>query len=336
MVENNDNNTQDGVKKRSRLFGSHRQPKVAAKPVIESPPRCPNRPRHRLRPPKPRPRPRLPRALRRHPRPRRPASGVHLLPRTKKTDAAAATESTDTVAEPDSAPSDPASAPGLDVTAVPGPRPVGVPAAPRRPRDRRSGQRPRRRPATTTTVTATTPQRCAAGPVAAPARTTRATRKTHPPGTVIKVRTPRKQHEPSNEPQKVTGPTRLEAKKQRRRDGRDAGPPPLRHHRGRVPRAARERRPRHGRPRRRPTASRSACSKTACSWSTTSRRPPEASLIGNVYLGRVQNVLPSMEAAFVDIGRGRNAVLYSGEVDWEAAAAEHHGGSSRRAASSWR
>ena len=41
------------------------------------------------------------------------------------------------------------------------------------------------------------------------------------------------------------------------------------------------------------------------------------SLIGNVYLGKVQNVLPSMEAAFVDIGRGRNAVLYSGEVDWE-------------------
>ncbi|HEY5229355.1 MAG TPA: Rne/Rng family ribonuclease, partial [Galbitalea sp.] len=52
----------------------------------------------------------------------------------------------------------------------------------------------------------------------------------------------------------------------------------------------------------------------------------EASLIGNVYLGRVQNVLPSMEAAFVDIGRGRNAVLYSGEVDWEAAAAESEGG----------
>ncbi len=43
------------------------------------------------------------------------------------------------------------------------------------------------------------------------------------------------------------------------------------------------------------------------------------SLIGNVYLGKVQNVLPSMEAAFVDIGKGRNAVLYSGEVDWEAA-----------------
>jgi ribonuclease E len=44
----------------------------------------------------------------------------------------------------------------------------------------------------------------------------------------------------------------------------------------------------------------------------------DGSLIGNVYLGKVQNVLPSMEAAFVDIGRGRNAVLYSGEVNWDA------------------
>ena len=44
-----------------------------------------------------------------------------------------------------------------------------------------------------------------------------------------------------------------------------------------------------------------------------------ASLVGNVYLGIVQNVLPSMEAAFVDIGRGRNGVLYAGEVNWEAA-----------------
>ena len=43
------------------------------------------------------------------------------------------------------------------------------------------------------------------------------------------------------------------------------------------------------------------------------------SMVGNVYLGRVQNVLPSMEAAFVDIGRGRNAVLYAGEVNWDAA-----------------
>ncbi|WP_344307503.1 Rne/Rng family ribonuclease, partial [Brevibacterium samyangense] len=43
-----------------------------------------------------------------------------------------------------------------------------------------------------------------------------------------------------------------------------------------------------------------------------------ASLIGNVYLGKVQNVLPSMEAAFIDIGKGRNAVLYAGEVNWDA------------------
>ncbi|MCC2592595.1 Rne/Rng family ribonuclease [Tessaracoccus sp. OS52] len=46
-------------------------------------------------------------------------------------------------------------------------------------------------------------------------------------------------------------------------------------------------------------------------------RASATSLIGNVYLGRVQNVLPSMEAAFVDIGRGRNAVIYAGEVDWD-------------------
>src|ERR1044071_7410663 len=39
--------------------------------------------------------------------------------------------------------------------------------------------------------------------------------------------------------------------------------------------------------------------------------------MGDVYLGRVQNVLPSMEAAFVDIGKGRNAVLYAGEVNFE-------------------
>jgi ribonuclease E len=40
------------------------------------------------------------------------------------------------------------------------------------------------------------------------------------------------------------------------------------------------------------------------------------SMVGNVYMGRVQNVLPGMEAAFVDVGRGRNAVLYAGEVNW--------------------
>ena len=53
----------------------------------------------------------------------------------------------------------------------------------------------------------------------------------------------------------------------------------------------------------------------------------QASIIGNIYLGRVQNVLPSMEAAFIDIGTGRNGVLYASEVDWKAAGL---GGRSRR------
>ena len=44
----------------------------------------------------------------------------------------------------------------------------------------------------------------------------------------------------------------------------------------------------------------------------------EVSTVGNIYLGRVQNVLPSMEAAFVDIGQARNGVLYAGEVNWDS------------------
>ena len=51
-------------------------------------------------------------------------------------------------------------------------------------------------------------------------------------------------------------------------------------------------------------------------------RKSQTSMVGNVYLGRVQNVLPSMEAAFVDLGKGRNAVLYAGEVNWDAAGLE--------------
>ncbi len=127
------------------------------------------------------------------------------------------------------------------------------------------------------------------------------------------------------EPQKVRGSTRLEAKKQRRRDGRDAG-------------------------RRRTViteseflARRESVDREMIVRTTADRiqigvledkvlvehyvaRSSESSLIGNVYLGRVQNVLPSMEAAFVDIGRGRNAVLYSGEVDWS----EFEGGNTAR------
>ncbi|MEN9660747.1 MAG: hypothetical protein RLZZ443_676, partial [Actinomycetota bacterium] len=138
------------------------------------------------------------------------------------------------------------------------------------------------------------------------------------PNVVVKVREPRAPKEPSNEPQRVKGSTRLEAKKQRRRDGRDAG-------------------------RRRTViteseflARREAVDRTMVVRSKDGKiqigvledgvlvehyvaKASEASLIGNVYLGKIQNVLPSMEAAFVDIGRGRNAVLYSGEVDWELA-----------------
>nr|WP_245797339.1 translation initiation factor IF-2 N-terminal domain-containing protein [Corynebacterium aquilae] len=53
----------------------------------------------------------------------------------------------------------------------------------------------------------------------------------------------------------------------------------------------------------------------------------QSTLVGNIYLGRVQNVLPSMEAAFIDIGKGRNGVLYAGEVDWRSTGL---GGRSRR------
>ncbi|USQ78538.1 Rne/Rng family ribonuclease [Ornithinimicrobium faecis] len=53
-------------------------------------------------------------------------------------------------------------------------------------------------------------------------------------------------------------------------------------------------------------------------------RATQTTMVGNVYLGRVQNVLPSMEAAFVDIGKGRNAVLYAGEVNWDAAGLDNN------------
>ncbi|MBN9644175.1 translation initiation factor IF-2 N-terminal domain-containing protein [Corynebacterium mendelii] len=53
----------------------------------------------------------------------------------------------------------------------------------------------------------------------------------------------------------------------------------------------------------------------------------QSSMVGNIYLGRVQNVLPSMEAAFIDIGKGRNGVLYAGEIDWRSTGL---GGKSRK------
>ncbi|HZW41638.1 MAG TPA: Rne/Rng family ribonuclease [Agromyces sp.] len=139
-----------------------------------------------------------------------------------------------------------------------------------------------------------------------------------PVNTVVKVRTPR-EPELITEPQKVKGSTRLEAKKQRRRDGRDAG-----RRRAVITEseflARRESVERSMVVREKGGRIQIGVLEDGVLVEHYVARNQEASLIGNVYLGRVQNVLPSMEAAFVDIGRGRNAVLYSGEVDWEAAA----------------
>ncbi|MBU9765799.1 Rne/Rng family ribonuclease [Mycobacterium sp. TNTM28] len=161
-----------------------------------------------------------------------------------------------------------------------------------------------------------------------------------PPNTVVHERAPRSERSgkssDDSEIQGISGSTRLEAKRQRRRDGRDAG-------------------------RRRPPilseaeflARREAVERTMIVRDKVRTEPPHegarytqiavledgvvvehfvtsaasASLVGNIYLGIVQNVLPSMEAAFVDIGRGRNGVLYAGEVNWEAAGL---GGSNRK------
>jgi ribonuclease E len=153
-----------------------------------------------------------------------------------------------------------------------------------------------------------------------------------PPNTVVKVRAPRERPDDADGDgvQSVRGSTRLEAKRQRRRDGRDAG-------RRRVPIL---------------TEAEFLARRESVDRSMVVRERGDRveigvledgvlvehfvaggavqngnSLVGNIYLGRVQNVLPSMEAAFVDIGRGRNAVLYAGEVDWDAAGL---GGRARR------
>jgi ribonuclease E len=152
-----------------------------------------------------------------------------------------------------------------------------------------------------------------------------------PPNTVVHVRDSKGEDknaareakaEKGDGVRSVRGSTRLEAKRQRRRDGREAG-------RRRAPILSEAEF----------LARREAVERTM----VVSERGDHTqigvledgvlvehfvtssgsgSIVGNVYLGRVQNVLPSMEAAFVDIGRGRNAVLYAGEVDWDAAGLE--------------
>ncbi|MGH3451427.1 MAG: translation initiation factor IF-2 N-terminal domain-containing protein, partial [Haloechinothrix sp.] len=155
-----------------------------------------------------------------------------------------------------------------------------------------------------------------------------------PPDTVLHVREASRAEAARDQVRSVRGSTRLEAKRQRRRDGREAG-------RRRAPilseaeflarresvertMVVRESTPAGKR------AAQNAKDRTTqigvledgvlVEHFVTSSG--SGSIVGNVYLGRVQNVLPSMEAAFVDIGRGRNAVLYAGEVDWDAAGLE--------------
>ncbi len=139
-----------------------------------------------------------------------------------------------------------------------------------------------------------------------------------PPNTVVRVREPR-QRSASSEVTSVKGSTRLEAKKQRRREGREAG--------RRRPSilteaeflARREAVDRVMIVRQRDDRTQIAVLEDGVLVEHYVNRSTGGSMIGNVYLGKVQNVLPGMEAAFVDIGRGRNAVLYAGEVNWDAA-----------------
>ncbi len=138
-----------------------------------------------------------------------------------------------------------------------------------------------------------------------------------PPNTVVKVREPRESKRGDGE--NMRGSTRLEAKKQRRREGREAG-------RRRAPilsesefLARRESVERVMVVRQSEDRTQIAVLEDGVLVEHYVTKGASASMVGNVYLGRVQNVLPSMEAAFVDIGRGRNAVLYAGEVNWDAA-----------------
>ncbi len=165
-----------------------------------------------------------------------------------------------------------------------------------------------------------------------------------PPNTVVHERAPRggKNGGSGNggastaEIKGIDGSTRLEAKRQRRRDGRDAGrrrPPVLTEAEFLARREAVERvmvvrdRVRTEPPHPGSRYTQIAVLEDGIVVEHFVTSASSASLVGNIYLGIVQNVLPSMEAAFVDIGRGRNGVLYAGEVNWEAAGL---GGSDRK------
>ncbi|PZG38896.1 ribonuclease E/G, partial [Spongiactinospora gelatinilytica] len=148
-----------------------------------------------------------------------------------------------------------------------------------------------------------------------------------PPNTVVRIRAPRAGRGGSvstsiDQVQSVRGSTRLEAKKQRRREGRELGrrrPPIITESEFLARRESVERvmvvRRTGGR-------TQIAVLEDGVLVEHYVDREAGQSYVGNVYLGKVQNVLPSMEAAFVDIGKGRNAVLYAGEVNFDTAGLE--------------
>ena len=147
-------------------------------------------------------------------------------------------------------------------------------------------------------------------------------------GDTEKATRARRPRNPEDEITSIGGSTRLEAKKQRRREGREAG-------RRRAPivseaefLARRESVDRVMVIRQRDDLTQIGVLEDKVLVEHYVARESQTSLIGNVYLGRVQNVLPSMEAAFIDIGKGRNAVLYAGEVNW--AAVGHKDGQQRK------
>jgi ribonuclease E len=141
-----------------------------------------------------------------------------------------------------------------------------------------------------------------------------------PPNTVVHVRSPRAVAE--SDVRAVKGSTRLEAKRQRRREGRESGrrrPPIITESEFLARREAVER----------VMVVRQHADRTQIAVLEDGvlvehyvDKASHQSYVGNVYLGKVQNVLPSMEAAFVDIGKGRNAVLYAGEVNFDASGLE--------------
>ncbi len=139
-----------------------------------------------------------------------------------------------------------------------------------------------------------------------------------PPDTVVHVREPNG----NDDVRSVKGSTRLEAKKQRRREGRETGRrrPPIITESEFL--ARRESVERSMVVRQRNDRTQIAVMEDGVLVEHYVNRSSHQSYVGNVYLGKVQNVLPSMEAAFVDIGKGRNAVLYAGEVNFDVSGME--------------